>query len=884
MKRRWLVPEVVQASPQDCGPAVIKCLVEGFGIPISYGRLREACQTEVDGTSIDTIEEVTSQLGLEAQQFIVPADFVLARPDVALPALTVVARPGSVMNFLVLWRRHGTRVQVMDPSSGRRLVDEAEVVRELHRHAMVLPVAWWQEFSGSEQFLPALREKLELLGLPDASGWLRWAQTTIGWRPLAALDAGARLVGSLASARAIERGAEAERLLRGLVDEACAGPEEDPGPIPEHHWFVRPAGQDDDGELALQVRGVVVMRVQRPERPILAPAPGEELPASLAAAVHETPPQPARTLWQLARREGALTPTAVMLATLLAAAAVVLEALIFRGFFETNRLLSVWYQRLGMIGAVLAFSSFILLIEIPAVIGTLWLGRHLEIHLREAFLSKMPRLGDRYFRSRSTPEMATRSHLLHQIRTLPQMAQLVMRALAQILLTSLAIAWLVPSRGWLAIPCGLLVAAVSLVSHVPLLDRELRVRQHAIALRRLFLEALIGSRPLKAHSGERAFRREHESLLTEWVRASRRLVSATVCLEGGETLICHAIAVVLLAACLSEVNDVGYLLLLFYWALNLPALGAEIGGLMRQYPEVRNEVVHFLEPLGAPDEGDPFIQAEELPGQGGVDVQLEKVSVVISGHQLLADVDLHLERGAHVAVVGASGAGKTTLVGLLLGWHAPTSGRVLVHGAPLGPEIIAPLRRVTVWVDPAVQLWNRSVEDNLRYGHEPPAGVSFADVLSAADLIEVLQRLPDGLQSQLGENGGLVSSGEAQRVRFGRGLLRRDARLVILDEPFRGLERDKRRDFLTRARAWWSDATFIYVNHDVSQTIDFPRVLVMEEGRVVEDGRPEELSQTDSRYRALLEAEVQVRSEFWGDRGFRRIRVDDGAVREAETR
>ena len=67
-----LAPEVVQTSAMDCGPAALKCLLEGFGISVSYGRLREACQTDVDGTSIDTMEEVACQLGLDAEQVMIP--------------------------------------------------------------------------------------------------------------------------------------------------------------------------------------------------------------------------------------------------------------------------------------------------------------------------------------------------------------------------------------------------------------------------------------------------------------------------------------------------------------------------------------------------------------------------------------------------------------------------------------------------------------------------------------------------------------------------------------------------------------------------------------------------------------------------------------------
>ena len=73
-KRRLIVPEVIQSSAMDCGPASLKAILEGFGIPVSYGRLREACQTSIDGTSIDTLEEVALQLGLDAEQIMLPAD------------------------------------------------------------------------------------------------------------------------------------------------------------------------------------------------------------------------------------------------------------------------------------------------------------------------------------------------------------------------------------------------------------------------------------------------------------------------------------------------------------------------------------------------------------------------------------------------------------------------------------------------------------------------------------------------------------------------------------------------------------------------------------------------------------------------------------------
>jgi ABC-type bacteriocin/lantibiotic exporter with double-glycine peptidase domain len=120
--RSLLAPEIVQTSALDCGPAALKCLLAGFGIHASYGRLREACQTGLDGTSIDTMELVANQLGLEAEQIMLPADHLLLDEAKALPAIVVVLLPNGLTHFVVVWRRHGKLLQVMDPSVGRRWV------------------------------------------------------------------------------------------------------------------------------------------------------------------------------------------------------------------------------------------------------------------------------------------------------------------------------------------------------------------------------------------------------------------------------------------------------------------------------------------------------------------------------------------------------------------------------------------------------------------------------------------------------------------------------------------------------------------------------------------------------------------------------------------
>jgi ATP-binding cassette subfamily B protein len=152
-------------------------------------------------------------------------------------------------------------------------------------------------------------------------------------------------------------------------------------------------------------------------------------------------------------------------------------------------------------------------------------------------------------------------------------------------------------------------------------------------------------------------------------------------------------------------------------------------------------------------------------------------------------------------------------------------------------------------------------------------------VLEAAGLLPVIAKLPDGLATPLGEGGALLSAGEAQRVRLGRAMLKSQPRLVVLDEPFMGLERDRRRTLLTEIRQRWASSTLLYVTHDVSEARSFDRVLVIDRGRVVEDGDPRLLTlMASSRYRRLLQAHEAVHARLNSSAEWRRIRMQDGRV------
>jgi ATP-binding cassette subfamily B protein len=882
----------------DCGPASLKCLLEGYRIRASYGRLREACQIDVDGTSIDMLEEVAVQLGLEADQIMVPVEHVLLAEAEALPALIVIRLPNNNTHFVVAWRRMGRLVQIMDPGTGRRWTTVRQFLQGLYIHTMQVPAEGWREWSGSDEFLRPLGKRLAEIGI-SASVRKRLIETALadaGWLTMAALDAATRMVASMVHSGGIGRGRQASSVLESFFEQARDSAPADAHVIPDTYWSVRPMPSDTNeeeqllltGAVLLRVRGRKAVRAQGRRDAVRDEAGGaEKLSPELLAALNEAPSRPALELLRLLRADGLLAPMALFAALLLAACSVMIEVLLLRVLFDLSTRLEHVEQRVGAMVAILAFVTILLLLEWPLAAGLLRSGRHLEGRLRLAFLRKIPRLGDQYFRSRLTSDMAERSHAIHTLRVLPDTGGRFLRAIFEITLTTAGIIWLDPASALLACTVTAIAIGLPLFSQPLLAHLDLRVRTHSGALSRFYLDSLLGLITVRAHGAERAIRREHESLLVEWARAGLSLQRVAVAVEGLQSLLGFGLVTWLLYSHLTRGAEAGAILLLVYWALNIPVLGQEIALVVRQYPLLRNVTLRLLEPLAAPEEievkesgqadNPPVLQREE---PRGVHIRLENVCVHAGGHSILEDINLDIEAGSHTAIVGWSGAGKSSLVGLLLGWYRPATGSVSVDGLPLNQQSLERLRRETAWVDPTVQLWNESLLGNLSYGARR-SDLPLDRVIEGADLRSVLERLPEGLQMSLGEGGALLSGGEGQRVRLGRAVYRPDVRLVILDEPFRGLDRDKRKSLLAHARGHWRAATLLCVTHDVGETMNFERVLVVEGGRIVEDGAPHHLAEKkNSRYSALLEAERNVRAGLWSSSQWRRLTVEKGALVE----
>jgi ABC-type bacteriocin/lantibiotic exporter with double-glycine peptidase domain len=912
-RRRTIIPEVIQISATDCGPASIKSVFAGMGLELNYRVLREACQTDVDGTSIVTLEELSNQLGLDAEQVMLPIDHVFLPEARALPAIIVTLSAGGRPHFVVLWKRIGPFVQVMDPAAGRRWTRVETLISRLYQHTTSAPADAWREWAGSEEAVAALERRLLDLGAVGAKALIAKALEDPGHLSIATLDAAARAVEAVVRAGAIRRGRAAAGLVQSTIAKSLSGEV----PIPESYWSVRP-NPEAEGELLLT--GAVLLRFRgwrsdastsegaAPPSPAPSPANAELATALVAAQV-----TPAQTLLRLLKEDPRTIPLLIAAGLVLATFGRILQALMLRAMLDLGRDLGTFEQRATGMLVLAGVALALLLLQIPISLGLLGIGRRLEVRLRKAYFEKLPRTEDRYFQSRLASDMASRCHNIQMMRTLPALIAQSITVSLEVLATAAALIWAAPGAWGIALGLTAATLALPLLAQGLFFEPDMRVQTHAGALSSFILNALLGLTPIQIHGAERSLRRGQEALLVEWTKARYWLQGLSVGFEGVLMVVSYALVVALVWSYLESSERASLVLLVVFWALRFPILGQRLLVLTRSFPSAMNRVRRLLDIIGeiepeparslalAPDpeprsaatamvldralDGDASAPAAgaEAPASG-VAIAMEKVRIKGGGHIILDKVSLNIAAGEHVALVGVSGAGKSTLVGLLLGWLRPARGEIRIDGEPLDQLGIERLRRTTAWVDPAISIWNQSLLDNLRYGNDAAHGWSLDAALKGAEMLDILEALPAGLQTSLGEGGGLVSGGQGQRVRLARAMLRSGVRLVILDEPFRGLDRERRARLLAESRRLWANVTLFCVTHDVAQTQGFDRILVVEGGRIIENGSPKELlAKEKSRYAELLRADQDNHQLLWSSGKWRHWWLADGRLVEKST-
>jgi ATP-binding cassette subfamily B protein len=493
------------------------------------------------------------------------------------------------------------------------------------------------------------------------------------------------------------------------------------------------------------------------------------------------------------------------------------------------------------------------------------LGQQTVFDMRDALYRKVHDLGLDYHGARRTGDTITRvTSDVKEVRSLLVDSVVEVGSSFLILIGMLVVMlWMSPSLTGLAlITVPFLFLAVRRYRQA-LIERMRVVRTKEGAIASVIQESVTGIRAVKIFARENdeidRFRKESRDSLSASVDSSLIEAKFSILLGVvggvGTALVVYFAALQVLAGTIS----VGELtVFVSYLGLFLSPLWA----LSRQVNQIGKSLVsgeRIIELLTAEPSVKDSPDARPAPSlRGGVAFENVHFAYDDEAGEVLRGMDFEVESGSRVALVGVSGAGKTTVTSLLARLYDPQSGLVLVDGEDVKKYTLKSLRDSITFVPQEPMLFRATVAENISYGRP---GASIEEIEEAARLAGAdgfIRQMPEGYETLLSERGESLSGGQRQRVSIARAMLR-DTPILILDEPQAGLDAEAAEAVEENWRELTEGRTTFVIAHELRLVRNVDKILVLEDGRVVESGAHDELVASGGLYARLYALQEQGR-------------------------